>query len=42
VVANPNALEFYVRAGFAAEVDVATRFGPGLRMKRRLDRVRGS
>jgi GNAT superfamily N-acetyltransferase len=34
VVANPDAAGFYERAGFTAGSEVATRFGPGLRMRR--------
>jgi ribosomal protein S18 acetylase RimI-like enzyme len=34
VVANPHALEFYRRVGFAGAEEVATRFGPGYRMYR--------
>jgi GNAT superfamily N-acetyltransferase len=32
VVANPDAVEFYERVGFAGNEIVATRFGPGRRM----------
>jgi GNAT superfamily N-acetyltransferase len=32
VTANPHALLFYERAGFTADHEVRTRFGPGLRM----------
>ncbi|MEZ5141505.1 MAG: GNAT family N-acetyltransferase [Acidimicrobiales bacterium] len=38
VIANPNALAFYEKVGFVVTGEVATRFGPGLRM--RLDLVR--
>jgi GNAT superfamily N-acetyltransferase len=34
VVANPDAAGFYKRSGFSAGDEVATRFGPGLRMRR--------
>jgi GNAT superfamily N-acetyltransferase len=34
VVANPDALRFYERVGFSGGGEVATRFGPGLRMRR--------
>jgi GNAT superfamily N-acetyltransferase len=34
VVANPDAMDFYERLGFAGGGHVATRFGPGLRMRR--------
>jgi GNAT superfamily N-acetyltransferase len=33
VVANPDAVDFYERVGFAGNVIVATRFGPGRRMR---------
>jgi GNAT superfamily N-acetyltransferase len=36
VIANPNALGFYEKVGFRATGEVATRFGPGLRMTREL------
>jgi GNAT superfamily N-acetyltransferase len=32
VTANPHALVFYGKAGFIADHEVQTRFGPGLRM----------
>jgi GNAT superfamily N-acetyltransferase len=32
VVANPDAVDFYERLGFAGNDEVATRFGPGRRM----------
>ncbi len=32
VTANPHALAFYQRAGFVADHEVQTRFGPGSRM----------
>jgi GNAT superfamily N-acetyltransferase len=32
VTANPDALDFYLRVGFAAGDEVSTRFGPGRRM----------
>jgi GNAT superfamily N-acetyltransferase len=32
VTANPHALAFYEKTGFAVDHDVATRFGPGPRM----------
>ena len=32
VTANPNAVAFYVKAGFVDDGVVTTRFGPGLRM----------
>ena len=34
VVANPHALKFYGRVGFTGAEEVATRFGPGYRMRR--------
>jgi GNAT superfamily N-acetyltransferase len=34
VIANPDALAFYERVGFTRGREVATRFGPGLRMRR--------
>ena len=34
VVANPAALGFYLRCGFALEGEAQTRFGPALRMSR--------
>lgn len=34
VIANPHALDFYRRCGFSDEGEVATRFGPGIRMSR--------
>ena len=34
VIANPAALGFYERCGFVEQGEVATRFGPGLRMSR--------
>lgn len=34
VVANPAALDFYRKCGFLAEGEVATRFGPAIRMSR--------
>lgn len=34
VVANPAALGFYEKCGFALEGETETRFGPGLRMSR--------
>jgi len=34
VIANPAALEFYERCGFAVEGKAMTRFGPALRMSR--------
>jgi GNAT superfamily N-acetyltransferase len=34
VTANPAALGFYERCGFAIEGETQTRFGPGLRMSR--------
>ena len=34
VVANPNALGFYQKVGFDQLGEVATQFGPGLRMTR--------
>jgi len=37
VVANPNALGFYEKAGFRVTGEVHTRFGPGLRMTLALD-----
>jgi GNAT superfamily N-acetyltransferase len=36
VVANPNALGFYLAAGFEELGEVATQFGPGIRMTLRL------
>lgn len=33
VIANPNALGFYERVGFRAGEQIATRFGPGTRMR---------
>ncbi len=36
VIANGNALGFYEKVGFVLVGEVATRFGPGLRMVRRL------
>jgi GNAT superfamily N-acetyltransferase len=36
VVANPNALGFYEAAGFTGLGEVATQFGPGIRMTRPL------
>jgi GNAT superfamily N-acetyltransferase len=36
VVANPNALGFYRSVGFEEVGEVATQFGPGLRMTRRM------
>jgi len=36
VVANPDATGFYERVGFTQGDEVATRFGPGLRMRRRV------
>lgn len=33
VVANPDAVDFYERVGFAGNDEVATRFGPGRRMR---------
>jgi GNAT superfamily N-acetyltransferase len=36
VTANPRAVGFYEKVGFAASGTVATRFGPGLRMYRLL------
>ena len=32
VTANPNALEFYEKAGFVVDHTAQTEFGPGLRM----------
>lgn len=32
VIANPHAQRFYERTGFVSDGEVATRFGPGLRM----------
>jgi GNAT superfamily N-acetyltransferase len=37
VVANPDAVDFYERVGFAGEETVATRFGPGRRMRLAVD-----
>jgi GNAT superfamily N-acetyltransferase len=37
VVANPDAVEFYERVGFAGNEIVATRFGPGRRMCRTVE-----
>jgi ribosomal protein S18 acetylase RimI-like enzyme len=34
VLANPHALEFYRRVGFTGTEEIATRFGPGYRMRR--------
>ena len=36
VIANPNALAFYQKVGFLITGHVATRFGPGLRMRHNL------
>ncbi len=36
VTANPRALGFYEKVGFVAVGEVPTRFGPGIRMHRRL------
>jgi GNAT superfamily N-acetyltransferase len=36
VTANPNALAFYEKAGFAAIGEVETALGPGIRMHRRV------
>lgn len=33
VIANPHALEFYVRVGFHDDGEVATEFGPAVRMQ---------
>ena len=38
VVANPDALAFYGRLGFAGDEEVATRFGPAVRMRMELTR----
>jgi GNAT superfamily N-acetyltransferase len=37
VVANPDAVAFYGRVGFSGDETVATRFGPGRRMRLLLD-----
>jgi len=37
VVANPDAFDFYERVGFAGNEIVTTRFGPGRRMRLRID-----
>ena len=37
VVANPDAAGFYTRVGFAGDAEVATRFGPGRRMRLLVD-----
>src|SRR5262249_4665271 len=37
VVANPDAVDFYERVGFALSEIVATRFGPGRRMRLLVD-----
>jgi GNAT superfamily N-acetyltransferase len=37
VTANPRALDFYRKVGFRDRETVATRFGPGLRMRLELD-----
>ena len=34
VIANPHALDFYLRCGFSVEGSAETRFGPGIRMSR--------
>jgi GNAT superfamily N-acetyltransferase len=34
VVANPAALDFYLKCGFAVEGEAQTRFGPAIRMSR--------
>ena len=39
VTANPRALGFYEKLGFAADGEVPTQFGPGVRMHRDLDPV---
>lgn len=39
VTANPHALEFYSAAGFAADSETQTEFGPGLRMYLDVTRV---
>jgi GNAT superfamily N-acetyltransferase len=33
VIANPSALGFYARAGFGGADEIATRFGPAIRMR---------